>query len=226
MTEIVVICPVLGRPQNAQPFVDSLCESGSDTGLVFVCSPGDEDQIAACQETGMDMEIAPWMPEHGDFAKKINYATFELTTNRFIFQGADDIEFTPGWDTAALETIESGEFGVCGTNDTANPMVRAGYHSTHSLIRRSYAEQCGASWDGPRTVFSEAYSHNWCDNELVELAKFRGCWSFAFGSIVRHRHPIWGTAEWDETYEKGAADERTDRDRFLARQKLWLSEAA
>lgn len=216
-----MIVPVLGRPQNAQPLVDSFAASNPAARLLFVVSASDLDELRAVRETGADYTLADWEPGHADFALKVNLA-YRLTREQFLFQAADDVEFVAGWDVAALAAIESGGFGVCGTQDGANPSVKAGRHSTHSLIRRSYVDECGASWDGPGTVFSTAYSHNWCDVETVELAKIRGCWVFARQSVVRHRHPIWGTAKRDATYEKGSADERSDRRLFELRQREWI----
>lgn len=220
MTAIAVVVPVLGRPQNAGPLVESFAASGADARLLFVVSASDLAELRAVRETGADYTLTDWVPGHADFARKVNLA-YRLTREEFIFQAADDVEFEGGWDSWALQAIEQGGAGVCGTNDQANPSVKAGRHSTHSLIRRSYVDECGASWDGPGTVFSEAYSHQWCDVELVELARSRGCWVFAPEAIVRHRHPLWRTAEKDATYTKGQQHGREDHALFEQRRRLW-----
>jgi glycosyl transferase family 2 len=222
---IVVVIPVLNRPQNAQPVIASL-ERSDPHGLcrpLFVCSPEDDAEIAACRRTGADLLILDTLPGPGDFARKIQ-AGFDATDEPFVFQAADDVEFTEGWAEAALYAIDKdGGYGVCGTDDRANPVVKRGLHSTHSLIRRAYVEECGASWDGPGTVFSTAYAHQWCDTELVELARLRGCFTFARGSVVLHHHPFYDrTVARDETYERGLRDGQADRDLFHARQREWL----
>ena len=221
VAEIVVVVPVLGRPQNAQPLADSLAASTDRVHLLFVCSPGDSAQIEACRATGADTLITSWKPGPADFARKINLGYHE-SSEPFVFQGADDLEFTPGWADAALTAIEG--FMVCGTNDDANPAVRSGRHSTHTLFRRSYLDDPGASMDGPGTVFSTAYDHQWCDNEAVAVAQARGVWTFAFGAVVRHRHPIWRTAPMDSTYAKGLARGVEDHAVFLDRRHLWETE--
>lgn len=222
---IIVAIPVLGRPQNAQPVIASLELSDPD-GLcrpLFICSPGDERQIRACHATGAQVLMLEQPPGPGDFARKIQ-AAFDVSREPFLFQAADDVEFTPGWAEAALYAIDrNGGYGVCGTDDRSNPVVMRGQHSTHSLIRRAYVDECGASWDGPGTVFSTAYSHQSCDNELVELAKIRGCFTFSAASVVKHHHPIYDRAVTrDATYERGLADGRDDRVIFNARQRDWL----
>jgi hypothetical protein len=217
---IVVVAPVLGRPQNAQPLADSLAAASPGVRLVFVVSSGDDAQHSACLATGADVIEAPWPAGHGDFARKVNLAA-DLTTERFVFQGADDIEFAAGWDDEALRVAEDTGAGVVGTNDNANPAVKQGRHSTHSLIRRAYIDDPGASMDGPGSVFSVAYGHQFCDNELVALAQARGEWAFAERAVVVHRHWVWGTALKDATYAKGDATHVADARMFMRRRTSW-----
>lgn len=222
MLDIAVIIPVLGRPANAAKVAASL-EAATSVAyrLVFVCSPNDHDQIAACHSTGEDVIEADWTPGRGDFARKINIA-YEETTEPWIFQAADDVVFQPGWDVNALAV--AGDLGVMvvGTNDDHNPEVKAGRHSTHSLILRAYCDYPGASADGPGTVFSEAYGHQHVDTELVALAKHRGVWAFSPNSHVTHEHPFWvGRDRMDATYEKGLSTSREDARLFRIRQKGW-----
>ncbi len=217
---IVVLCPVLSRPANAQPLADSLAAASPGARLVFLVSPRDLFQWRACLATGADAILMPEPRGPGDFARKINHG-YRLTTEPFVFQAADDVEFRPGWDDAALRVAEDTGAGVVGTNDLANPVVRKGRHSTHSLIRRSYVDHPGASADGPGTVFSEAYGHAFCDNELVELAKRRKQWAFAEFSHVLHRHWVWGTAEKDATYRVGMETFQADSRVFHRRRRVF-----
>jgi hypothetical protein len=227
VTEIAVVVPVLGRPGHAQPLADSLAAATTVSyRLVFVCSPLDVEQQLACLATGADVLVTDWVSGRGDFAMKIN-AAYRATSEPYLFQAADDVRFHPHWDVEALAAITAGGgYGVCGTNDDANPSVKAGLHSTHSLIARWYIDECGASADGPGSVFAEAYWHQWCDVELVELARLRGCFTFAARSVVAHAHPIWKTADDDATYRKGALHVRDDQRLFQQRRRAWEAVAA
>jgi hypothetical protein len=219
---IVCLIPVLGRPQNAKKVASSLRLASPKVRLVFICSPNDREQIAACRETAADVLIADWEPERGDFAKKIALG-YRSTKEPWIFQGADDVAFEKGWDEAALECAEETGALVIGTWDGGNPLVMRGRHSTHTLIARSYCDDPGASFDGPGTVFSEAYAHQSVDVELIELAKRRGVWSFCPDAKVIHKHPFWpGGPPVDATYEKGLADGRADARLFAQRHRQWL----
>lgn len=223
ITEIVIVVPVHGRPQNAAAVYTSHQGASEVPGrFVFVCSPDDCASIDACKATGSDLLIADWLSGPADFARKVNHA-YRETEEPWLFQAADDVRFQPGWDTAALACAEATGALVVGTQDGGNPMVKAGRHSTHTLIARSYCDQPGASWDGPGTVFSEAYDHQWTDVELVELAKARGVWAFAHDSHVLHDHPLWvGRAGLEEpTYRKGAAHAREDQRLYVRRSRSW-----
>lgn len=227
MNEIVVLVPVLARPRNAAVVADSFRAARTvPSRLLFICSPGDRDEIAACERTGEPLIVLPTPPGPGDFARKINHA-FGLTAEPYVFQAADDVTFEPGWDTAVLMAAAKTGAGVVGTNDLGNRAVMNGHHSTHSLIRRSYVDEHGASLDGPGVVFHEGYGHQWVDTELVELAKSRGQWAFARDAIVRHHHPFWDrTVVRDATYRKGLATGAADQRLYRTRSRQWARGAA
>lgn len=228
MNELVVLVPVLGRPQNAAPLVESFLDARTvDSHLMFLCSPEDASQIAACRDAqdldnySVTVVTVDHEPGPGDFARKIN-GGYRLTAAPFIFQAADDVVFCPGWDRAAMFTADLHGAGVVGTNDHGNPRVMRGHHSTHSLIRRAYVETQGGSLDGPGIVFHEGYGHQWVDTELVELAKSRGQFAFAADSAVCHEHPFWDkTVPDDDTYRKGQASAQADHRLYQRRRQQW-----
>jgi len=218
---IDILVPVLARPQNAASLVASISEATTEPHrIVFICSLGDDAEIAACYMTGADIMVADWEAGPADFAMKINRGFHEIA-GEFVFLGADDLRFHPGWDVAALEVAEKTGAGVIGTDDLGNAYVRQGRHSTHSLVRRSYAEDPGCTVDGTGEIYCELYQHNFVDVELVETASARGQWAFAAGSKVEHLHPFWKKGEMDETYEKSIAGMREDKRLFASRRHLW-----
>jgi hypothetical protein len=217
MNEIAILVPVLGRPDHAQPLADSLKASDADARLVFLCSSLDPAQQDACWQTGETTFCMTWPAGHGDWARKINWA-YRHTAEPYLLLGADDIRFHPGWDRAVLEVARETGAGVIGTNDLGNRTVMAGKHSTHPLVWREYAD-CYGTIDGPGQVVSEAYAHNWVDNELVATAQARGCWAFARDAKVEHLHVFWHKSEDDETYRRGRLHYHADHRLFLQRQR-------
>ena len=219
---IDVIVPVLGRPENAQPLVDSLTASEADAQVTFICTGGDKPQIRACEDTGCRTIIVGWKAGAGDYGRKINEG-FSLTDSDYILNGADDIEFSRGWDTIALRMMK-GRVGVVATNDKANRQVMRGEFGTHCLISRAYIDEYGGTGDRvPGVVLHEGYDHNFVDRELCDVARSRRAYAFAATAVVSHRHPIWKTAEWDRTYRKGGARFRDDQRLYTQRTALWSS---
>jgi hypothetical protein len=187
--------------------------------ILFVCSPNDWDERAACEATGEEVIVVTWEPGPGDFASKQNLA-YKHTTAPHVLLGADDLEFEPGWDTAALAVADRTQAGVIGTQDDANPLVKRGRHSTHPLVSRRYIDQVGGTFsDGPGVVYHEGYRHQWVDTELCKAAMERGEWAFAHASVVRHLHPMYyRSTPMDDTYTK--ALEGASHDQALYRNRL------
>lgn len=211
---IDILIPVLNRPQNVQPLMASLQVTQEPYRVIFICSPRDTEQIAAC--SAYETLIVDWRPGKGDFAKKINFA-FDRTDSEWLFQGADDIKFYPGWDTMALQQADKTGKLVIGTNDLHNPLVKRGRESTHTLFARSYIEQQGGTLDNTGRVFCELYDHQFVDLEFCETAKRRGVWGFCRQSIVEHLHPHWGLAEDDATYKKAVRNTGDDHRLYAER---------
>lgn len=232
--EILILVPVLNRPQNARPLVESLIASGSNARIAFVCSPDDRIEESACIAAislraqyldavfTVDDEPGP-----GDYAKKIQHGydkgfDFDIP---YVLLAADDLQFHPDWDTAALAVFAETGCGVVGTADLGNPEVKAGRHSTHPFVSREYINAQGGVVGQPGQVYFTGYEHNYVDVELVQTAQARGEYQHCHESRVQHRHPLWDrSVPRDETYAKGRAGFQADRALFESRKHLWLEE--
>jgi hypothetical protein len=219
---IVVLIPLLGYPEQVDRVLGSLRASEGKIPLRPYCliSPNDFDNMAAVSEALCDHTVVTWEPDRGDYAKKMNLGV-ELTTEPWVFLGSRDLRFHPNWAHHALLVAEKSGKRVIGTNDMANPLVKRGRHSTHTLVARSYIEELGTI-DEPGKVVHEGYSHNWVDNELVETAQARGEFAAARLSVVEHLHPIFSrSTPNDATYDFGQRHYREDMRLFKSRRKLW-----
>lgn len=211
-TLVDVIVPVLNRPHNAVPFMESQTD---DRVTVHVVSEFDDvGTRAAWWVTSAKVHTSATAHT---FAEKVNEG-YRHTTAPWVLLAGDDVRFTPGWLDAALEVAEATEAKVIGTNDEANARVKRGTHTCHPLIARDYIDTVGASWDGPGIICHEGYRHTFVDDEIVTAAKRRNVWAPAPLSIVRHLHPVWGTAPLDGTYRLGQSHQ--DHDRALYRARL------
>lgn len=216
--EVAVLVPVLGRPEHAESFMASLRASTGLATAYAICDRDDIDATAAWKQAGaviLDVGDHLELDRPGTFAEKVNLG-YRYSDEPWLFLVGSDVRFWPGWLDHA-EAVAGEKFHVVGTNDLGNPQVMRGEHATHLLVRRSYVDQVGASWDGPGVVAHEGYRHWWVDSEIVTAAKQRGVWAMALGSKVEHLHPLWGKASTDEVYELGASFVEGDRALFEAR---------
>jgi hypothetical protein len=215
--ETAIIVPVLGRPQNAEPFMESLRASGAELATVYaVCDWNDRETFEAWFAAGAEVVHFEVGPSSGTFAEKVNVA-YRQTDEPWLFLVGDDVRFHPGWLDHAQHAARDGAH-VIGTNDLHNPLVLQGEHATHLMVRRAYVDERGASWDGPKVVCHEGYRHMFVDDEIVTVAKQREVWAFAEHSKVEHLHPLWGGAEPDETYRLGASFFEQDKKLFEQRK--------
>ncbi len=229
---LMIVVPVLARPQNARPLVESIEATASmEWRLLFVCSDEDRSQIEACYELCADPRLDSLIrddpPGPGDYAAKIQrgYDCGLDQKTPYVLLAADDLRFHPGWDTEALAIFEAFDVGVVGTNDLGHPGVKAGQHSTHPFVARKYIDSLGGVVGMPGQVYFEGYDHNYVDVELVETAKARGCYAHAHNSRIEHRHPLWDrSVTKDETYAKGRAGFQADRALYESRKHLWERE--
>jgi hypothetical protein len=215
--ETAVIVPVLNRPGNAEPFMATLRASTGLATVYAIADADDRDTANAWKEAGaIVLGITAGGDDPGTFAQKVNIGYRESQAS-WLFLTGDDVRFHPGWLDHAQAAAADGRYHVIGTNDLANPRVLAGEHATHLLVRRSYVDERGASWDGPGVVAHEGYRHWWVDDEVVTVAKQRKVWTMALGSRVEHLHPAFGKGQMDATYELGAKHVAADKKLFEER---------
>jgi hypothetical protein len=209
---------MLGRAHRVAPLLESIEENTPEPHrVVFGLTPGDDAVLAEVDRLGAERVLVERRP-FGDYARKI-HAVVDSTDEPFIFTGADDLRFHPGWYTAARVQMDD-RVGVVGTNDLHSRRVKSGQHATHFLVARWYVERFGTI-DEPGKVFYEGYPHEFVDDELVATARKRKAWAFARVSHVEHLHPSYGLAETDPTYEQQGERMRVGRPIFLERRRLW-----
>lgn len=221
MVKVSILIPVLRRPQNIQPLVESVEANTKDFELLFIASPGDEEEIAELENQNQYYGIMNAGYENaGDYARKIN-AGFNSTEAEWYFLGADDLRFYPNWFEYAMVVHERTGACVIGTNDLGNPLVMKGLHSTHSLVLGDYASRCGTI-DEPGKILHESYPHEYVDNEFVETARCRMAWAFSQKSIVEHLHPNWKKSKMDSIYAAQSNRMQAGKKIYERRSRLWM----
>lgn len=226
---IDILVPVLGRPQNAAPFLESLAESKpGHVRVIVAASSWDTETIEAWHQARgvsdircvlLTMEVEP-----GSFAQKCNRAAVwsdllpdaATTQAPWVFLVGDDVQFHDGWAAAALAAGARPNVCVVGVN-SAGPLNDGS--TPHQLVRRSYIAGPGASWDGPGSLLHEGYRHNFCDVELATLAQQRGVWVDAPDAVVEHLCLYQGKAPMDPTYQISVDTVDADRELWTFRSQ-------
>lgn len=212
MTELTILIPVLARPHRVAPMLDAALAWTPDADVLFIADPDDLPEL-----TELEAQGANYITVDGNYAKKINEG-IRRTESPFVFTGADDLLFHPGWFEAAKQVM-SDRIGFVGTQDLCNRRVLRGLHGTHFLVARWYAEL--GTIDGEEGLFHEGYPHEFVDDEAVGTAKFRGAWAFAKDSVVEHLHPDAGKAPSDDLYAARPARMRAGKRIYRERKHLW-----
>jgi len=218
--DVAILVPVLGRPHRVVPTIESVAAATPAAHrLLFLASDTDEATIGALAEADADYILVP--AARGSWPCKINDG-YRATTEPWIFTGADDLAFWPGWLERAVAAAGD-TAGVVGTNDLWNPRCAIdGVHATHSLVRRSYVAEHGGTVDGSGLVLHEGYGHAYADDELVATAQARGLYVHVFDSIVQHLRPR-NVADEDRTYKLGRHSDLSGKRLFAHRRRLWMS---
>jgi hypothetical protein len=209
VNELVILVPVLARPQRVKPVLDAFMRTVPGARVCFIPNEDDQPEIAAIEAAGGEILCKL----NGNYAVKINTAV-ELTGEPLIFLGADDLLPLPGWFEAAAAYLH-GSVQVVGMNDLIR---RSREHTTHFLMTRGYAERPTIS--GERGPLCERYDHSCVDDELIGTARHRFAYAYAVDARVQHLHPDNRTADMDETYRKGRAMLREDR-RLWRHRQYW-----
>lgn len=214
---IAIIVPVLRRPHRVEPLLASIAAATPEARVLFVCTPGDDEEIAAIVAADAEHICTPVAYESGDYARKINLG-YQHTTESLLFLAADDLAFHPGWIEHATARLADG-IGVIGTHDLCNPRTRR-QHSTHSLLTRDYAEL--GTIDEPGKILHEGYHHVFVDDELIATARHRGAYVHADDCQVEHLHPTGRRkVPRDAVYDHGISQFEADRAIFEGRAHLW-----
>jgi hypothetical protein len=220
VTEVAILVPVLRRPQNVRPLLESIANTTPTAHVVFIADPDDGAEIeeikvwqGSLEALYGDLTIS-LLTDGGNYAEKINLACL-VSDEPLIFLGADDLRFRDGWLDAAKEKIDGGAH-VVGVNDL---LPRKRHHATHFLMTRDYALR--PTIDGGMGPLHTGYSHSFVDDELIGTALRREVYVYAPRAYVEHLHPQGKSAPDDATYRKGRRNFARDKELFAERATRW-----
>lgn len=211
-----ILIPTYRRPHKVAEITQNILDTTRSGTVYFCCEEDDLETIKTVEDTPHANLVINNRTR--SYSGAINSGVME-SCEPYVFAGADDLYFHPGWFELAMDMMV-GEIKVVGTNDLANPEVLAGSHATHFLVDGMYA--CKGVIDHPGIMLFEGYDHNWTDREFILTAQKRGVYAHCHESIVEHKHWAWNKAPLDDTYNRGIRSEAADRETFISRQHLWM----
>jgi glycosyltransferase involved in cell wall biosynthesis len=214
---IDILIPTYGRAERLPKVVANIQANTTVAHrVVFITEP---EQPLELDLPGVDVFTNE---RTANYAGAIN-TVLQYLPHPYWFAGADDLDFRPGWDKAALDCMDD-QTMVVGTNDLHNPFVLDGYHATHYLTDRRYVETYGGTLtEGPGVAFFEGYDHNYTDTEYIGVAKARARFKPCLTSVVEHMHHEFGQSQKDATYERGIRHRAEDEALYRERKKQWDS---
>jgi glycosyltransferase involved in cell wall biosynthesis len=183
MKQIAVLIPTYKRSHKLDALIKNFNRCSTQATLYFIVHP---DDIDSQQFLFHANQI--FFSHTGEYVSSINYGV-SRTKESFILCGADDIEFTPEWDTQLLDAMSSTTAVVGGLDDWT--ISKSGVHISHPLVKRSWILY---------HLYFPAYKHYMCDIELIQRAWRQNVITIIPKTLIHHRHPEVKTALTDETH--------------------------
>jgi glycosyltransferase involved in cell wall biosynthesis len=217
MNMISILLPTYGRSERLQQVFENIKSTTStEHEVIWVLEDDDKESQRICAELHPSLAVINQRKRF--YGGAINYG-YQFAKGEFLFTGADDLRFYPGWDEQVL-SVMYGHVRVGGTNDLLHPWVPEGRHATHYLVDRRYIEEVGCVPDEPPGTFMpEVYDGLFTDAEVIMIAKARGVFAPCLSSVVEHLNFAGGRSEFDSTYRKAhdyvSSDLQLHRDRAM-----------
>ena len=207
MSQVAILIPTMRA--NRLPDVVRTIEESTDDYRIVVIATGE------CADVARTLPVTLIEDDGGTWAQRINHGVRE-TTEQFLFTGADDLAFRPGWFEAALRALDQfpNAVGLVAVNDLHNAA------GVHFLFHRDYVTEFGCI-DEPGVLCHEGYRHSYIDDEIRATALSHDRWSIARDSIVEHLHAGAGKAPHDDVYTIGAESMPQGLALFQSRAHLW-----
>lgn len=196
-----------GRKRMAEESVRGFLETTEDHDTEVVAAVDNDPDTAEVLE-GLGC-LVDYSEKYRGASKAWNAALSHAKGNLLVL-AADDLEWGPGWLSAALMKMDEfpGGWGLVGFND--------GHWgddlSTHYLMaRRFVVEVLGGvvAWDG--------YKHSFNDREANARALMAGRYAWCKDAHVFHRHWIFGDRHQDETDSRLLGDHAESQLLYQAR---------
>lgn len=189
--KVSVIVPQYKRYEKFEKCFRSLIETAPKAEIIIVIDPDDEKTL----EILAPYDVVKIVTDKRERAiDKWNIGASKATGD-ILMVAANDVVFESGWYENALkafDTLPNG--GMVSVNDThTDPNVSA----PHFLMSRDFIIKHNGG-----VLMPPCYDRQYPDVENMYKAKSLGMYEIALDSIVRHDHPLTGSAKVDEVHQE------------------------
>lgn len=214
MSELVVVVPTRGRPQNAARLAEAFEETVlGRTTLLFVADQDDPElpEYRGLLGAGLIPRLLVYADMGGgrglnyplNFAARRCASVYEYVG----FMGDDHLPRTHGWDTEMIRELDSLSPRIVYGND----LLQGANLPTAVFMQSRMIRTLGC-------MAPQVMRHLYLDNFWKELGERTGGLVYRDDVIIEHLHPVAGKAEWDERYRvvNDPEADRHDRDAWTA----------
>lgn len=203
MTDMALIVPSRGRPQNIVRLYEALAKTESDVELV-VGVDADDPKIDEYYEIVNNRNFTLVVsPERRKFGPTLNALSLRFANEYeyLAWCGDDHLPITKSWDQRYRDELAKMDAGIVYGNDL--------------VMGASIATQLGFTSNIVRALgyaVPEGFIHLYIDNYFMELARGLGNMVYLPDVVVQHLHPVSGHAEQDQTYREANSPENWSND--------------
>lgn len=203
MTEMALIVPSRGRPQNIIRLYEALGKTNADVELI-VGVDADDPKIDEYYEIVNNRNFTLVVsPERRKFGPTLNALSLRFADEYeyLAWCGDDHLPITIGWDKFYRDELAQMNAGIVYGNDLVqgiNIPTQMGF--TSNIVKAlGYA-------------VPEGFIHLYIDNYFLELGRAIGGCCYLPDVIVQHLHPSAGGAQEDQTYREANSPENWSND--------------
>jgi hypothetical protein len=203
MTEMALIVPSRGRPENIVRLYDALHKTNADVELVVGVDADDpriDDYYEIVNNRNFTLVVSP---ERRRFGATLNSLALRFADDYkyLAWCGDDHLPITPEWDRFYREELEKMDAGIVYGNDLVqgiNIPTQMGF--TSNIVKAlGYAVPQG-------------FIHLYIDNYFLDLGRALDGAAYLPDVIVQHLHPSAGAAQEDQTYREANSPENWSND--------------
>jgi|SRR5687767_2311839 len=210
MSNMLVIIPSRGRPDNIERFYQSCIKTKAKVDILVGIDKDDErhqDYLnleKRLDGNSEDVVIKCWVsPDRKRFGPTLNYiAKQNYDIWKYIYWCGDDhLPITDHWDQKYRDELDRLGTGIVYGNDLVmGPAIPTQMAMTSNIVKAlGYA-------------VPEGFVHLYIDNYFLELGKACSMISYMPDVIVQHLHPCAGQAVEDKTYQEANSKENWTND--------------